>query len=137
MPERTFRLEVITPDRVVLSDDEIVSVVAPGIEGYFGVLADHAALMSEIEVGRIDFRRSNGSSDAMAVSGGFVEVLENKVTVLAESAELAEQIDIDRAQRAKTRAEERISAHSPDTDVARAQAALHRAINRLHVAGRV
>jgi len=111
------------------------SVVAPGIEGYFGVLADHAALMSEIEVGRIDFRRSNGSSDAMAVSGGFVEVLENKVTVLAESAELAEQIDIDRAQRAKTRAEERISAHLPDTDVARAQAALHRAINRLKVAG--
>lgn len=134
MPEKTFRLEVVTPDRVVLSDDEIVSVVAPGSEGYLGMLANHAPLMAELKIGKLDYRRSDGTSGAMAISGGFVEVLENDITVLAESAELAQEIDLDRAEQAKKRAEERLAAAGADVDVDRAQIALERAINRLKVA---
>jgi len=133
MAEHTFQLEVITPDRVVLSDDQIVSVVAPGSEGYLGVMANHAPLMTELVIGKLDFRRSHGTTGAMAISGGFLEVFENKVSVLAESAELAEEIDVDRAEQAKKRAEERLAAGG-DTDFPRAQAALHRAVNRLHTA---
>jgi len=137
MAERAFKLEVITPDRVVLSDGEIVSVVAPGSEGYLGVLAHHAPMMTELKVGKLDFRRADDTSGAMAISGGFLEVFEDKVSVLAESAELAEEIDVDRAEQAKKRAEERLAAAGPSVDAARAEAALHRAINRLHVARRV
>ena len=136
MPEKTFKLEVVTPDRVVLSDDEIVSVTAPGSEGYFGMLANHAPMMTQLKIGEIDYRRADGTSEAMAISGGFLEVFENAVTVLAESAEKAGEIDLDRAEQAKTRAEARISEHSLDIDVERAQLALQRAINRIRVAHR-
>lgn len=136
MPEKTFKLEVVTPDRVVLSDDEIVSVTAPGSEGYFGMLANHAPMMTQLKIGEIDYRRADGTSGAMAISGGFLEVFENAVTVLAESAEKAGEIDLDRAEQAKTRAEERISEHSLDIDVERAHLALQRAINRIRVAHR-
>lgn len=134
MAEKTFNLEVITPDRVVLSDDTVVSVVAPGSEGYLGVMANHAPLMTELKVGKLDFRRADGTTGVMAISGGFLEVFENKVSVLAESAELAQEIDVDRAEQAVKRAEERLAAAGPDVDAARAQAALQRAINRLHIA---
>lgn len=137
MAERTFKLEVITPDRVVVSDDEVASVVAPGSEGYFGVLANHAPAMAELRIGKLTFRRADGASDVMAIGGGFVQVFENTVSVLAESAELAKEIDVERAERAKKRAEERLAAGGPDVDMARAEAALERALNRLHVAGRV
>lgn len=136
MPERTFKLEVVTPDRVVVSDNEVVSIIAPGSEGYFGVMARHAPMMAELRIGKLDFRRADGTSEAVAIAGGFVEVFENKVSVLAESAELAEEIDVERAEQAKKRAEQRLAAASPDVDVARAEAAFQRAINRLRVAGR-
>lgn len=134
MAEKTFKLEVVTPDRVVLSDDEIVSVTAPGSEGYFGMLANHAPLMTQLKVGELDYRRADGTSGAMAISGGFLEVFENAVTVLAESAELAEEIDVDRAEEARTRAEERIAAHAEEVDFDRVNMALQRAINRIRVA---
>lgn len=134
MPEKTFKLEVVTPDRVVLSDDEIVSVTAPGSEGYLGMLANHAPMMTQLKIGKLDFRRADETSGSMAISGGFLEVFENGVTVLAESAELAEEIDVSRAEQAKTRAEERLASSGSDTDVERAQTALQRAMNRLHVA---
>jgi len=134
MAENTFKLEVITPDRVVLSDDGVVSVTAPGVEGYMGVLANHAPLMSALTVGKLDFRRADGSAGAMAISGGFLEVFENKVTVLAETAELATEIDLERAERAARRAEERLAVHASDVDLQRAQAALQRALNRVNVA---
>jgi F-type H+-transporting ATPase subunit epsilon len=137
MPEHTFKLEVITPDRVVLSDDETVSVTAPGSQGYFGVLAGHAPMMTELKLGKLDFRRADETSGAMAITGGFFEVFEDKVSVLAESAELAEEIDVERAEQARQRAEERLASASSDIDAARAQAALQRALNRLHVARRV
>lgn len=137
MPDKTFKLEVITPARVVFSKDDVTSVVAPGVEGYLGVLANHAPLMTALAIGHVDFKRVDGSDDEMAISGGFMEVFENTVTVLAETAELASEIDLQRAEAAVKRAEERVAAHSPDVDMDRAQAALHRAMNRLNVARRV
>lgn len=134
MAERSFRLEVITPDRIVLSDPDVVSVVAPGSEGYLGMLANHAPLMTELKIGKLDLRRRDGTTDEMAIAGGFLEVFENKVSVLAESAELASEIDIERAERSKVRAEDRLATDGPEVDAARAQASLHRAINRLNVA---
>lgn len=134
MADRTFRLEVVTPDRVVMSDKDIVSVVVPGTEGYLGVLADHAPLMSALAIGELEFRRADGSRDIMAVAGGFMEVFENTVTVLAEGAELGAEIDIARAEEAVRRAEERIAAHAAEVDMDRAATALKRAINRLSVA---
>jgi len=136
MAEKTFKLEVVTPDRVVLSDDKIVSVTAPGTEGYFGMLANHAPMMTQLKIGKLEFRRADDTADAMAISGGFLEVFENAVTVLAESAEMAGEIDVSRAEEAKTRAEKRIAVNGDDVDVERAQLSLQRAINRLHVAGR-
>ena len=136
MPDRTLKLEVITPDRVVYSNDHVVSVVAPGIEGYLGALANRAPFVTELGIGEIDLRKPDGDWDYIAVSGGFMEVYENKVTVLAETAELFEEIDVERAEKAKQRAEERIAAHTDDIDFDRAQAALRRALARLRVAQR-
>lgn len=136
MAEKAFKLEVITPDRVVLSDDQVVSVVAPGSEGYLGVQNNHAPLMAALKVGHLNCRKTEGASDVMALSGGFIEVFENKVTVLAETAELAEEIDVERAERSLQRAEERIANLTSDIDLTRAQAALQRALNRLKVARR-
>ena len=136
MSDKPFRLEVITPDRVVYSNDHVVSVIAPGIEGYLGALANRAPLVTELDVGEIDFRKPDGDRDYIAVSGGFMEVFENKVTVLAETAELFEEIDVERAERAVQRAQERLASHAPEIDIDRAQAALKRALMRLHVARR-
>ncbi|MCE5314564.1 MAG: F0F1 ATP synthase subunit epsilon [Armatimonadota bacterium] len=136
MAEKTFKLEVITPDRKVLSDDAMVSVSLPGIEGCLGVLANHAPLMTALGCGELDLRKADSSTDAMAVCGGFVEVLDNKVTVLSDSAELVNEIDVARAQESVRRAEDRIAAKDPDIDMDRAQAALARALNRLRVAER-
>ena len=134
MSEKTFKLEVITPDRLVLSDDAAVSVVAPGVEGYFGVLANHAPMMAALTIGIFDLRRADGTKSKMAISVGFLEVHENTVSVLAESAELAEDIDVERAEQSKKRAKERLAAGGSDLDVTRAEAALQRAINRLNIA---
>ena len=136
MSDRTFKLEVITPDRVVYSNDHVVSVVAPGVEGYLGALANRAPIVTELDIGEIDFRKPDGDWDYIAVSGGFMEVFENHVTILAESAELYEEIDVARAERARDRAQERIASRPPDIDIDRAQAALKRALMRLHVAQR-
>ena len=134
MSERTFRLEVITPDRVVYSSDHVVSVVAPGVEGYLGALANRAPLVTQLDIGQIDFRKPDGDWDYIAVSGGFMEVFETQVTVLAESAELFTEIDVARAEQARDRAQERLASRAPDVDIERAQASLKRALTRLHVA---
>lgn len=136
MPDKPFKLEIITPDRVVFSDDQIVSVTAPGVEGYFGVLANRAPLMTSLDVGELDLRRADGTTDAIAVFGGFVEVHENTVTVLAEKAELSEEIDVERAQRAMERAKERLASHPAEVDLSRVEDSLKRAIMRIRVAGR-
>ena len=134
MSDKPFKLEVITPDRMVLSETETVSVVLPGSLGYLGVLANHAPLMTELTIGELDFHRADGSTDIMAVSGGFIEVFDNVVTVLAENAELAGEINVERAEKAADRARQRMDEHEPSMDFDRAAIALKKALNRLGVA---
>lgn len=134
MSERTFTLEIVTPDRVVMSDDKVVSLVVPGVEGYFGIMAGHAPLISEITIGEITVRHSDGNITYIACAHGFIEVSENKASVLSYAAERAEEIDVERAREAARRAEERLAEASGEVDHARAEAALKRALNRLRVA---
>ena len=127
-----IRLEVVTPDKMVLSE-EVDIVVATGTEGEFGVLHGHIPFLSTLQEGELRYRKG-GDLHYLAVAGGFAEVLPDKVTVLAESAEHAREIDIDRAQRARERAEQRLAeAKREETDHIRAEAALRRALLRIRV----
>jgi len=129
-----LRLEIVTAERVVYSD-EVDIVVAPGLEGQLGILPHHAPLMTMLQPGELLLRKG-GEEVAMAVSGGFLEVMGDRVVVLADSAERAEEIDIARAEEAKRRAEERIRQRTEEVDLARAEAALRRSLVRLRVAER-
>ena len=135
MPGTTFKLEIVTPKRVVF-DGEAESFTAPGVEGGFQVLVGHAPMLAEIGVGEVTVRDAGGERTHYATSGGVVEVKRNHVILMAESAERADEIDTKRAEAAKDRARSRISEHSPDTDVERARNALGRAANRLKVSAR-
>ena len=128
-----FALEVVTPERVAYSG-QVASLQAPGSEGSFGVLAGHIPLLTSLQIGRLRFVEEGGSEVQMAISGGFVEVGREQVAVLAETAERVEEIDVERAESARQRAEERLArAQEEQIDVARAQAALARAINRIRI----
>jgi len=129
---RTFRLEIVTPEKLVYSED-VISVVVPAEKGYLGVLAGHAPLLCTIRPGEIRVRRDGGES-YFATSGGFMEVTQKKATVLSESAEPPAAIDTKRAAEARRRAKERLSKPAKDVDRDRAQAALERAENRIRVA---
>lgn len=132
-----IQLEVVTPKGAVLSE-QVEMVTAPGYAGVFGVLANHAPLLSTIKVGNLVYKQ-NGHDEVMMVSGGFCEVSTNKVTFLVESAERGTEIDADRALRAKERAEKRLAAamaQQERVDRIRAEAALQRALARLKAAGR-
>ncbi|NQS99421.1 MAG: F0F1 ATP synthase subunit epsilon [candidate division Zixibacteria bacterium] len=128
-----FRLEVVTPEGVVFSKD-VVSFKAPGSEGQFGVLANHAPFMTSLEIGPIELF-DGSESYYLATTGGFTEVLPHKTIILAETAETKGEIDIERARTSLERAQKRLEAKSPDLDVERAQLSLHRALNRLRVVG--
>ncbi len=126
-----FALEVVTPERVAYSGP-VASLQAPGSEGSFGVLAGHIPLLTGLQIGRLRFVEEGGREIQMAISGGFVEVERTQVVVLAETAERIEEIDVERAAAARRRAEERLARRREErVDVARAQAALARAINRI------
>jgi F-type H+-transporting ATPase subunit epsilon len=131
----TFALKVVTPQRTVFQADA-ESVVVPGVDGYFGVLAGHAPMLAEVGVGSLTARTVDGKEQRLAVAGGFMEVVGESATVLADAAELSSDIDVSRAEAAAARARERLEATSHDIDAARASAALARAVNRLAVAGR-
>ncbi|MBZ5599767.1 MAG: F0F1 ATP synthase subunit epsilon [Acidobacteriia bacterium] len=133
MPD-TFQLEIVTPDKMVVRDaaDEMQ---LPGKKGYLGILPGHAPLITELSVGEIIYS-ANGYTHHLAVAWGFAEVLPDKVTVLAETCERAEDIDIRRAREAKQRAEERLKSGNPEVDFNRAASALQRAQTRLEVAER-
>ncbi len=133
MFDKPFTLELVTPERVVFRGD-VVGVTSPGVEGGFQVLKNHAALLTALDVGRIRLRNAQQNESSYATSGGFVEVRDNVVTILAETAERAEDIDVARAERARERAEARLHHPEADTDIERARAALIRALNRLKVA---
>ncbi len=132
----TVKLDVVTAERVVFSEDVDV-VVAPGIEGQLGILPHHAPLMTMIQSGELLIKQS-GSEFCLAIGGGFLEVRPDHIIVLADSAERAEEIDIARAEEAKRRAEERLVEHKgAEVDGARAGLALRRALIRLKAAERV
>jgi len=135
MAEKQLLLEVVTPDRMVLSTEADV-VVLPGVEGQFGVLVGHIPFLSALAIGEM-YYKAGGKTEYLAISGGFAEVTGAKVTIVAESAELGHQIDVDRAKRALERAEKRLAAgKTADVDWTRAEAALQRSLMRMKVAGR-
>ena len=129
-----FKLEIVTPEKIVYSG-EISHVQAPGSEGSFGVLASHVPFLTSLKVGALVFDDEGGQKHQMAVIGGFAQVAGNGVTVLAETAESADEIDIERARAARERAQERIGSGDDEVDLYRAQIALARAVNRLKVCG--
>src|SRR5918999_5690404 len=116
----TLLLEIVTPDRSLVTD-KVDELVAPAAEGYLGVLPGHTPLLATLATGELWYRKG-GQRFYLAIIGGFLEVLPDKVTVLAQVAERAEDIDVARAQRARQRAEERLAATAADIDVQRAQA---------------
>jgi F-type H+-transporting ATPase subunit epsilon len=127
----SLHLEIVTPDHLVLSAP-VEYVGAPGVEGAFGVMAGHIPFLSALAIGALHYK-AEGKTRYVFISGGFAEVSDNKVTVLAESAEAAEAIDYVRAENARKRAEERLAevARSERVDNMRAQASLQRAVCRL------
>ena len=129
MTEKTQRLEIITPERKVYSGD-VRFVVVPGVEGELGFLPHHAPLVSALDIGVMRVQEENRTFK-VAISGGFVEVRNNRVVVLARTAEREDEIDRERALAAKARAEERLKARTPDIDIVRAELALKRALARL------
>ena len=128
----TFQLEIVTPEKKVV-DTTAAEAQIPGKNGYLGVLPGHAPLITELAVGEIKFR-SGSEEQRLAVAWGFAEVLPDKVTILAETAERPSEIDADRARQAKERAEQRLTSGDTDVDVERALDALHKAETRLDVA---
>jgi F-type H+-transporting ATPase subunit epsilon len=128
-------LELATPTRMVVAET-VDEVVVPGSEGYFGVLPGHAPLLATLGIGELTYRVGRDERH-VAVAGGFAEVRNDKVIVLADTAEAPQEIDRGRAERARDRAEQRLSGRSQDEiDYTRAAAALARALIRLPVAGR-
>jgi F-type H+-transporting ATPase subunit epsilon len=130
-------LEVVTPDRQVLSV-EVDEVTAPGANGYFGVLPGHIPFITTLGLGELGCRIGN-QWEYLAITWGYAEVLPNHVTILTQTAEMAEEVDVERAERAKRRAEERLrewSTTTADIDFERASTALQRAAIRLQVAGK-
>lgn len=129
-----IHLEVVTPERSIVSDTAQI-VMAPGELGEFGVLAGHTPFMTSIKVGAVRYEDGNGTERYIFVSGGFAEALPDRVTILADSAERRQEIDLDRAQAALRRAEERLAVEDDDNiDYARARVALMRALNRIRLA---
>jgi len=125
-----LNLEIITPSKIVFSGD-IKSITVPGALGSFQVLFNHVPLMSTFEIGEIKVVLPNNEAIHYATGGGTIEVLNNKVLVLADSLEKFDEIDVERASSAKERAKERLEHKTEKIDVARAEAALARAVNRL------
>ncbi|MBI2188623.1 MAG: F0F1 ATP synthase subunit epsilon [Acidobacteria bacterium] len=127
-------LEIVTPDRSLVRE-EVDDLQLPGAEGYLGVLPGHAPLLATLKVGELWYRVGQ-ERQYLSIAGGFVEVLPDRVTVLAQIAERAQEIDVARAEAARTRAEERLARPSPDIDLERARIALMKALIRLQVASR-
>lgn len=129
-----LRLEILTPERKVYEDD-VDMVIAPGSEGYLGILPHHTPLLTALGPGEFRVRRG-GVEEALAVFGGFMDVRPDKVTVLTDAAEQAEEIDEQRAQRAREEAQKALAGATSGADEARARAQLERALVRLRVSQR-
>ena len=131
-----IHLDIVTPDRLV-THDAVTGVTIPGKNGYLGILPGHAPLLTELAPGDLEYT-SGGAIHTLAVNWGFAEVLPDRVIVLAQSAERAEEINVERAEKAKSRAEERLKRFTdPQVDMERARQALLRAMARLQAAHRL
>jgi len=133
MAEQTIKLEIVTPERYVVQQ-EVKIVMAPGTLGEFGILPNHTPFLSSLEVGKVHFRDLQDKEHVVFISGGFSEALPDKVTILAETAEIREKIDYDRAKAAYQRAMERLSSSDDSIDKERARAAKERAEARIKMA---
>ncbi|MGA2423020.1 MAG: F0F1 ATP synthase subunit epsilon [Terriglobales bacterium] len=128
----TFQLEIVTPSRLLVKEAAEEAQI-PGASGYLGILPGHAPLITELAVGVITYKAS-GATHTLSVAWGFMEVLPDQVTILAETAERPNEIDTERAQKSKERAEQRLKSNNPEIDYTRAEDALQRAETRLSVA---
>ena len=127
-----IKLSIVTPERSLVNE-QVDELQIPGADGYLGVLPGHAPLFTELKVGELSYRKGN-TWTSLAVAWGFAEVLPDQVRVLAETAERGQEIDLERATRAKERAEQRLSKGGDDIDYDRALIALQRALIRIQVA---
>ena len=134
--EKTFSFAILTLQQLFLQED-VRFVIAPGQEGVFEILPNHAQYVFALKPGSLRIRTPDEKDEYVAVGGGFLVVQKERTTVLTRSAERPEDIDVERAERAKQRAEERLADRGPSIDLARAQAALSRALARLRVASYV
>ena len=130
----TFQLEIVTPERMVVRDSA-EEMQIPGRGGYLGILPGHAPLITELSIGEITYR-SSGETHHLSIAWGFAEVLPDKVTILAETAERPEEVDVNRAQNAKQRAEKQFGHCHSEAEFREAEGALRRAETRLQVANR-
>jgi F-type H+-transporting ATPase subunit epsilon len=128
-------LQIVTPDRLIVQE-QVDEVEIPGSEGFFGVLPGHTPLLASLAVGELWYRKGQEKT-FLAIAFGFAEVLPDRVTILARLAERAEDIDAERAESARRRAEERLAQPKSDLDYERARVALLKAMARLQVSGRV
>ena len=135
MPDKTIRIEIAVPDRLVL-DAEALSVQVPLTTGYLGVLPGHAPMLGEVGVGEITYADLSGKERYLAIDGGAVEILPDRVRILASQAEVDSEIDAQRAKQALERASQRLKLESLEIDTERAQRAVARAKARLAVANR-
>ncbi|PWW08418.1 F-type H+-transporting ATPase subunit epsilon [Paenibacillus cellulosilyticus] len=130
----TLLLEIVTPERKVYAQ-EVNMVSVKGADGELGILPNHIPLVTPLRIAPVIVKK-DGATEEFAVSGGFIEIRKDKVVILAESAELASEIDVARAEAAKKRAEDRLNAKADHVDFKRAELALQRAINRINVNGK-
>ncbi len=131
----TIRLEIVTPEKMVFSED-VDAILAWGVEGQLGILPHHAPLMTILNPGDLVFRKG-GREESLTISGGFLEVRPDKVVVLADACERAEEIDVARAEAAKQRAQEALKEAKTAIDAAAAEASLRRSLARLRAAEKV
>ncbi len=123
-------VDIVTAERLVYSEEGVDRMVVPGIEGELGILPRHAPLLTMIQPGVLRIVKGNDEMD-MAISGGFLEVRQNRVTILADSAERAEEIDIARAEEARQRAQRRLEERTAEMDLSRTEASLARSLARI------
>ena len=135
MLNRSFRVEIRTPEQLIYEGD-VTSIRAPGVEGNFEILAGHLPFLTALDIGEIRIRESE-SPQLMAISGGVFEVLRTGVTALVETAEWASEIDMERAENARDRAQAELTANAPDLNRPQVEASLARAQNRIKVASNV
>ena len=132
---KELELEILTPDKKTFSGT-VSYVKAPGVGGYFGILVNHAAMLSALQIGELEIEKEN-SKQYFAIGGGYLEVMNNHISILAETAEPASDIDVSRAEASKNRAAERIKFSKSDVVFDRARLALFRAINRLKISKKI